>query len=289
MLTNRIITGEAGLASGQLLLVPWWSFTKTVLAGAVLALVARRRLDLDEPVAGMPYGLRNLLQHTSGLPDYGDVPEYHAAVAAGEKPWPRDELLRRVRSDQLLFEPGGSWSYSKVGYLLVRQMIERATGLGLDEALRTLLFEPLGIEGVFVATSIGDLEHTVWGNERQYDPGWVYHGLVIGSPFAAASFLHRLLFGRFLAAHLKTEILNPVSAGGPFPGRPFVVPSYGLGVMIDLKNRLGFVVGHTGQGPGSTAAIYSFPDLGEPRTWRHLSPLMMPELLEFWKCTCKPS
>jgi Beta-lactamase len=52
MLTNRIISGEAGQPSGQLLVVPWWSFTKTVLAGAVLALVARRRLDLNEPVEG---------------------------------------------------------------------------------------------------------------------------------------------------------------------------------------------------------------------------------------------
>jgi CubicO group peptidase (beta-lactamase class C family) len=93
MLTNRIITGEAGQASGQLPLVPWWSFTKTVLAGAVLVLVARRRLDLDESVAGMPYSLRHLLQHTSGLPDYGGVPEYHAAVAAGEKPWPAMSFL----------------------------------------------------------------------------------------------------------------------------------------------------------------------------------------------------
>jgi hypothetical protein len=36
--------------------------------------------------------------------------------------------------------------------------------------------------------------------------------------------------------------------------------------MIDPKNSLGLMVGHTGQGPGSTAAIYSFPDLGEPHT-----------------------
>ena len=50
------------------------------------------------------------------------------------------------------------------------------------------------------------------------------------------------------------------------PGRPFVAPSYGLGVMIDPQNALGRVVGHTGQGPGSTAAVYSFLDLKRPRT-----------------------
>jgi CubicO group peptidase (beta-lactamase class C family) len=87
--------------------VPWWSCTKNVLAGAALALVADEILDLDKPLPGKPYTLRNLLQHTSGLPDYGCIPEYNVAVAAGAEPWPRDDLLRRVRSDRLLFEPGG--------------------------------------------------------------------------------------------------------------------------------------------------------------------------------------
>jgi len=266
MLTGRMISGEAGVASGQSSVVPWWSFTKTVLAAAVLALVEHRRLDLDAPVAGASYNLRHLLQHTSGLPDYGSLPEYQAAVTAGESPWPRKELLGRVRSEKLLFEPGSSRSYSNIGYLFVRQIIERATGLELNEALRRLLFEPLDIEEAFVATAVCDLERTIWSNKRQYDPGWVYHGLIVGSPFAAASFLHRLPFGPFLAPHLKTELLNPVSLGGPFPGRPFIVPSYGLGLMLDSKNPLGLVVGHTGHGPGSTAAIYSFPDLRVPRT-----------------------
>jgi D-alanyl-D-alanine carboxypeptidase len=266
MLSDRIVIGEAGHVPPQLHLVPWWSFTKTVLAGAALVLVAQRRLDLHEPLSGTSYSLCHLLQHTSGLPDYGGVPEYEAAVAARQKPWPQDELLRRVRGDKLLFEPGRSWSYSNIGYLFIRQMIERETGLELDDALRMLLFKPLGIESVFVAKSVGDLEHTIWGNGHSYDPGWVYHGLAVGSPFAAASLLHRMLYGPLFEQHLKTELLNPVSVGGPFSGRPFVFPSYGLGVMIDSKNPLGFVAGHTGQGPGSTAAIYSFPELREPRT-----------------------
>jgi len=67
MLTDCIISGEAGLASGQSSIVPWWSFTKTVLAAAVLALVDHQWLDLDEPVAGVSYSLRHLLQQTSGL------------------------------------------------------------------------------------------------------------------------------------------------------------------------------------------------------------------------------
>ena len=49
--------------------VPWWSFTKTILAAASLRLVAQGRLELDKPVAGKPYTLRYLLQHRAGLGD----------------------------------------------------------------------------------------------------------------------------------------------------------------------------------------------------------------------------
>ena len=61
--------------------VPWWSFTKTVLAAAALVLVDAGRLTLDTPLAGQRYTLRQLLQHRAGVPDYGSLADYHDAVA----------------------------------------------------------------------------------------------------------------------------------------------------------------------------------------------------------------
>ena len=58
-------------SDGEAIDVPWWSFTKTVLAAAALALVRDGRLALDEPLPGRPYTLRQLLQHRAGLTDYG--------------------------------------------------------------------------------------------------------------------------------------------------------------------------------------------------------------------------
>ena len=52
--------------------VPWWSIAKTVLASAALLLVAAGRLQLDEPIRGRPFTLRQLLQHRAGLRCYGD-------------------------------------------------------------------------------------------------------------------------------------------------------------------------------------------------------------------------
>ena len=63
--------------------VPWWSFTKTILSAAALALVRDGILALDAPLPDKPYTLRHLLQHRSGLADYGWFPEYHEAVTRG--------------------------------------------------------------------------------------------------------------------------------------------------------------------------------------------------------------
>jgi hypothetical protein len=63
---GETIVNERGGAT----IVPWWSFTKTVIAAAVLTLVRDGRLSLDDPVDGQPFTLRQLLQHRAGLPDY---------------------------------------------------------------------------------------------------------------------------------------------------------------------------------------------------------------------------
>jgi len=267
-----IITGEAGSTLSNTQPVPWWSFTKTVLAGAALVLVDRGRLELDTPDGPHGYTLRHLLQHTAGLRDYGCVPEYHESVTAGREPWSRDELLRRSNSHELLFRPGGSWAYSNIGYLFVREIIERVLALDVNEALSRLVFQPLGIEDVFVATTRADMRSIPWPHERSYHPGWVYHGLAIGPPSAAACLLHGLLFADLLSDTLKLEMAKPLSLGGPMPGRPAVDPSYGLGLMLDPVGQLGRVLGHTGQGPGSTSAVYSFADLPEPRTLAAFAP-----------------
>src|SRR5262245_16050813 len=137
--------------------VPWWSFTKTVIAAAALALVGEGRLALEQPLGLEGYTLRQLLQHRAGLPDYGSVAAYHEAVARHQDAWTPTELLERARARELLFQPGQGWAYSNIGYLLVRRQIEWATGAPLGEALARLVLEPLGIRGLRVATRREDL------------------------------------------------------------------------------------------------------------------------------------
>jgi D-alanyl-D-alanine carboxypeptidase len=236
--------------------VPWWSYAKTVLASAALALVAEGRLQLDDPVRGKPFTLRHLLQHRAGLRCYGTLRAYHAAVAEGEHPWPVEEMLRRVDADTLAYEPGQGWAYSNVGYFLVRNLVEGEAGMPLGPALESLVFRPLGISSVTVAREPADLDVTAWGNTRRYHPDWVYHGLLVGTPSAAALFLHRLLAGNLLPPDLLIAMHDGHAVGGTIPGRPWKTANYGLGLMIGQGEPSGDYVGHTGGGPGSTSAVY---------------------------------
>lgn len=256
--------------------VPWWSFTKTVLAAAALALVADNRLSLDAPLAGRSFSLRHLLQHRAGLPDYSQLPAYLDAVASREPPWARESLLRRVQADTPVFEPGQGWAYSNVGYLLIRELVEDAAGQDLSAALDRLVFGPLGITCVEVAREPADLAATAWGNPTGYHPGWVYHGLLAGPAASAALLLQRLLGGGLLPEALLSAMVPPHPIGGAFPGRPWRTAGYGLGVMIGIGigDAGATYVGHTGGGPGSTAAIYqcgrrtagAFAPVEEPAT-----------------------
>jgi CubicO group peptidase (beta-lactamase class C family) len=248
-------------------LFPWWSFTKTVLAVAALRLVEAGRLDLDAPRPERPYTLRQLLTHRAGVPNYGKLDAYHAAVARGEDAWSRERLLQVVDADRLDFEPGTAWSYSNVGYLFARDAVEEAAGLPLAEALRELVLDPLGLDQVRLATSRADFAEMFWAHLRAYDPRWVYHGCLIGPPADAARLLHAILCGGVLSEASLGQMLGRFTPlGGSLPGRPVTQQGYGLGVMIGRMGEAGRVIGHNGAGPGSVNAICHFPDLPRPVT-----------------------
>ncbi len=265
-ITAVIDATERSVDRAQQSCVPWWSFTKTALATAALRLVAQERLRLDDPFDGRPYTLRQLLQHRAGVPDYGSLASYHAAIQHGEKPWDADELLDRVRADRLDFEPGHGWRYSNVGYFFIRRKIEESTGQDIGSALRYLVFDALGLKSVHVVTTASELARTAWGNFSGYDPGWVYHGLLAGTANDAAGFLHQLMLGDVLPRELLAEMTTCFPLGGSLPDRPWEATGYGLGLMIGRMASAGATVGHSGAGPGSVSAVYHFNALSRPRT-----------------------
>ncbi len=240
---NGAVVADDGLD----VLRPWWSFTKTVIAAAALVLVRDGRLALDAPMAGKPYTLHQLLQHRAGVANYGELGDYHRAVAQRQRAWPVQELLMRTNADRLIYPPGEGWAYSNIGYLLVRQLIERTTGDELGSAIEQLVLVPLGIRHARLAR-LGDI--------GDYDPGWVYHGLLVGPLREAALLLDRLLRGELLPSDDISTMLRAHPVGGPIPGRPWLSPGYGLGLMTGSVTGGSIVAGHTGGGPGSVIAVY---------------------------------
>ena len=222
-------------------MVPWWSFIKTVLAATALSLVRDGLIRLDDPVLDQPFTLRQLLRHGAGLADYGELAQYHAAVSNNEPAWPANEMMQRLNGAQLRYSPGTGWRYSIVGYWFIARLIERLTDLTLDEAVIQRALCPLGLSNVRFAKTRADLQATHTASSSNYDPAWVYHGLLIGPG-------------------LLLEMQTARRLGGPIPGRPWITPGYGLGVMQGSIDGGYSLCGHTGCGPGSVIAVYRVCD-----------------------------
>lgn len=254
MLSSVICKGQPVTPGSPDLKVPWWSFSKTVLAATALTLVRDGRVGLDVPVLGQAFTLRQLLRHEAGLADYGELAAYHAAVAKGEPAWPVEHMMQRLDGARLRYSPGTGWRYSNVGYCLVGTLIERLTGMALEDAVSQRVLAPLGLAGVAFAKTPADLQGA--SPENTYDPGWVYHGLLIGPVSQAALCLDRLLAGHLLTPGLLREMRTVKALGGPIAGRPWISPGYGLGLMEGAIEGGLIVSGHTGCGPGSVIAVY---------------------------------
>lgn len=257
-----------------------YSATKTLIASLVLLLAERGRVALDAPLPTYlaeidlprPVSVRQLLNHTGGIPDYGGLPEYHAAVKAHPaQPWTDADFFAATLPGGLMFPPGQGWGYSNIGYLFLRRLVERAFDAPLGALLREHIFTPLGLEGPFAAQSLDDARQLTPGYSRffasgegmedvraQYHPGWVSHGVVISTALDLAQALDGLLAGSLLSVGGRAAMLQAVDVPVQHPF--FRRPGYGLGLMIDQGWRYGVLAGHGGGGPGYAAGALHAPD-----------------------------
>jgi len=138
------------------------SVSKQFTAAAVLLLAQEGKLSLDDPARkyipelpdyGAPLTIRHMLQHTSGLRDWGEV----ASIAG----WPRTtrvhthahvlDIVKRQKA--LNFPSGTQWSYSNTGYNLAAVIVSRVSGKSFAEFSQDRIFKPLG------------MSHTSWRDD----------------------------------------------------------------------------------------------------------------------------
>lgn len=253
------------------------SVSKTFTATLVLKLAAKGKLALDDPIAEylpglLPYPepitIRQLLQHTSGLPrdlapqyTWTTLPELDTErfVHFGEV-----EAINDSTVQPLLFPPGTDWSYSNTGYNVLALLVERLTGQPFERVLADWITGPLHLADTFLPRDFPVVPNPAMHGYEQLYPAprgptdvTLYNltryfgaGDVISSATDLNRFFHALLGGELLPAGLLAQMETTV----PWPGQGGLL-SYGLGLMrISLAPICGpgapDVWGHGGDVPG---------------------------------------
>jgi D-alanyl-D-alanine carboxypeptidase len=175
--------------------VPWnarfriGSLTKTFVAATVLRLVGEGRLSLETTVEELLPGVvrgkghdgrritvRQLLQHTSGVPNYTqDLPVLLTLEGFQKHRFdtmtPQQAVGRALRSKPD-FAPGTAWSYSNTGYMLAGMIIEAVSGRTWQEEVRRQIVRPLHLtQTVLPGTRVDIPRPHAIGYERFPGPG----------------------------------------------------------------------------------------------------------------------
>ena len=220
------------------------SNTKTYVAAATLRLYEEGKVKLDAPIAGLlskesvetlrrggydpgVITLRHLLTHTSGIFDYAMSTPYQEAVfGSPTKRWTRDEQLQfAVDKGQPYGAPGTIFKYSDTGYILLGEIIERASGRPLAAALRSLLgYERNGWKATWLETlepvppGTPDRAHQYIGTADSY--GWDPSFDLYGGGGLTASMRDMAAFTRALfeaRVYRKKETLDLMLTQPPLP------------------------------------------------------------------------
>ena len=256
-------TGQAPPMDGE---VRVGSNTKTFVAVVVMQLVQEGKVGLDEPIETYLPGLikgegvdgsritvRQLLQHTSGLPDFDetlfgttDVFQYRHHYVT-----PRD-VLDSALSKPAQFEPGAQWKYTNTNYVVLGMLVERVSQRPVGEQIDERIVKKLGLSHTYFPAPG---EEKIRGTHPQgyhlsaggkladiteMDPAWGWAaGAMVSTPSELNTFFQAVFDGRLLTQASIDEMKKGVDtgAGGAV---------YGLGLIGTPLSCGGTSWGHNG-------------------------------------------
>jgi len=245
------------------------SISKQFTSMLIMMCEEKGLLDFDDPLSDyidIPYPgitIRQLLTHTSGLPDYQAIMDEH---------WDKDqvagnpeilEYLRRYAPPKL-FEPGEKYEYSNTGYVMLGSIVEKVTGEDFVKLSRNWIFEPLGMKntdlrsleakaavdnfaaghqknenGDYVnANNFKSSDYTIWLGNRK-GPGRVSSNVQDLLIWDQALYSSKLVSEKTLEKAFSPQVLTDGSES-----------MYGFGWGLDFETHPGKVVLHTGSNPG---------------------------------------
>jgi D-alanyl-D-alanine carboxypeptidase len=246
------------------------SIAKAFSGAVALHLVEEGRLGLDDtigqrlprlPSSWASVTVRQMLSHTSGLPDYTQSRGF--AKQAESKPRgyvSPTGIIDWVRRDDLVFRPGSRYEYSNTDNIVVGLIAEQVTGQSYGDLLRTLVFGPAGLTQTTFPTRRISLPkpyihgYAVTPGQSPQDlttflspSGAWASGAIVSTPADLGAFIRAYLGRRFFGADQQREQLRFVRGASSPPGPG--TNSAGLAI-FRYRTRCGTVYGHTGNFPG---------------------------------------
>lgn len=248
------------------------SISKSLTAVAILQLVESGRIELDRPISSYvpllpeymrPVTVRQLMSHTSGLPDILLTP----ALLPLARDWVAlSQIIGMQGKTPPREEPGQSFEYSNFNYVLLAALIESVTGTPYGEYMEQRVFEPRGLHRThydrrraILAERAEGYELSLFGELLHSENIDMSHasaaGALLSSTENLALWTHLLLSGELLAP----ETLEAAWSGQELPDG--TTTAYGLG--FNLGEQFGRrVIWHTGLASGFQAAWSVYPDEG---------------------------
>ena len=210
------------------------SLTKQFTAAAILLLQDRGQLKTSDlacrylancPPAWLNITLTELLNHTSGIPNFLELPEIETYHLATHTP---DETIALVKDKPLEFSPGTRQHYGSTGYLILGRIIEQLSGKPYGMFLRDSLFAPLGMADTGYVPSALDIPHLASlfekrpGSERVYAaaPWSLTIHFSAGGLYSTVGDLHRweraLFGGKVLSPSSFAQMTSDYGSGYGF-------------------------------------------------------------------------
>lgn len=256
------------------------SVSKQFTAMIIMMLKEKGKLnydDLVEKYLNIPYKnitIRQLLNHTSGLPEYQEIMDKHwdKSKVAGNSDI--IEYLNRY-SPPALAEPGAKYQYSNLGYVLLASIAEKASGKDFIELSRQWIYKPLKMKNTDIRTleqkaatknfalghywveerktyiradSFPSSDYTIWLGNRK-GPGRVSSTAEDLLKWDQALYTEKLVKQSTLKEAFTPGKLND--------GTP---TQYGFGWATRIDSTLGLIVSHTGDNPGYHTIIIRYVD-----------------------------
>jgi len=150
------------------------SITKQFIAASILKLQEEGKLNVQDTLSkflpdfprGSEVTIHHLLTHTSGIHSYTNRPVFYKFVTVPITP---DALIDTIKSYPYDFNPGDKYLYNNSGFFLLGYIIEKISGMNLDNYLKETFFKPLGMSNTGIYNSKILLDNEAYG--YSYDNG----------------------------------------------------------------------------------------------------------------------